>query len=155
VLPINYAGLALILLGIGFMMAEAFMPTFGALGLGGVVAFVAGSIILMDTDTQGYTVAWPLILTIALLSAAFFFTVVWLALKARRRTVVSGSEEMSRAEGVALEDFSEAGRVRVHSEEWQARAQVPIRRGQKVRIVARDGLVLTVEPVATATPSTT
>jgi membrane-bound serine protease (ClpP class) len=146
VLPINYAGLALILLGIAFMVAEVFLPTFGALGIGGVVAFVVGSIILMDTDVEGVAVAWPLIVIIALVSALFFFGVVWLALKARRREVVSGAEELDRSLGVALEDFSETGRVRVHSEDWQARARVPVRRGQQIRVVARDGLVLTVEP---------
>ena len=83
VLPINYAGLALILLGIAFMVAEAFVPSFGALGIGGVVAFVVGSIMLMDTDVEGYTVAWPLIAALAVVSAAFFFTVVAMAMKAR------------------------------------------------------------------------
>ena len=146
VLPINYAGLALILLGIAFMVAEAFLPTFGALGIGGVVAFVVGSIILMDSDVEGFTVAWPLIVIIALVSALFFISVVWLAIKARRRKVVSGAEEMDRSVGVALEDFEGIGRVRIHSEDWQARARVPVHRGQQVRVVARDGLVLTVEP---------
>jgi membrane-bound serine protease (ClpP class) len=146
VLPINYAGLALILLGIAFIVAEAFMPSFGALGIGGVIAFVVGSIILMDTDVEGYTVAWPLILTVSLLSALFFFAVVYLALKARRRGVVSGAEEMEMMIGEALEDFSERGRVRVHSEEWQARTRAPLARGQRVRVVGRDGLVLSVEP---------
>jgi len=150
VLPINYAGLALIMLGIAFMVAEAFLPTFGAFGIGGVVAFVVGSIILMDTDIEGYTVAWPLILVIALVSALFFFTVVYLALKSRRRAVVSGAEEMLQAVGEALEDFDGAGRVRVHSEEWQARAAAPIRQGQRIRVIARDGLVLTVEPAEAA-----
>lgn len=150
VLPINYAGLALIILGIAFMTAEAFMPSFGALGIGGIVAFVVGSIILMDTDVEGYTIAWPLIGSVALASAVFFFAVVYLALKARRRVVVSGAEEMQAAAGVALEDFSGSGRVRVHSEEWQARSRVPIRAGQKIRVVARDGLILTVEPADAA-----
>jgi membrane-bound serine protease (ClpP class) len=152
VLPINYAGLGLILLGIAFMVAEAFMPSFGALGIGGVVAFAVGSIILMDTDIEGYTVAWPLILTVSVVSALFFFAVVWLAMKARRRVVVSGTEEMQGALGEALEDFAGSGRVRVHSEEWQAHSRVPLKRGQKVRVVGRDGLVLRVEP---SEPNTT
>jgi membrane-bound serine protease (ClpP class) len=150
VLPINYAGLALILLGIAFMTAEALLPGFGALGIGGIVAFVVGSIILMDTDVEGYTVAWPLIGSISLVSALFFFSVVYLALKARRRAVVSGAEELHGMAGVALEDFDGAGRVRVHSEEWQVRSLGPIRSGQKIRVVARDGLVLTVEPADAA-----
>ncbi len=148
VLPINYAGLGLILLGIAFMVAEAFMPSFGALGIGGAVAFVFGSVILLDTDVEGYAIAWPLIATVALASVAFFTGVVWLALRARGRAVVSGSEELIGSVGEALEDFTDRGRVRLHSEEWQARAAAPVRRGQAVRVVGRDGLVLTVEPNA-------
>jgi membrane-bound serine protease (ClpP class) len=146
VLPINYAGLGLILLGIGFMIAEAFMPSFGILGIGGVIAFVAGSIILMDTDVEGYTIAWPVITAFAAASAAFFIAVVFLALKARQRRVVSGHEEMMGSIGVALESFKGDGRVRVHSEEWQARSGTEVKRGQKVKVIAREGLVLTVEP---------
>ena len=146
VLPISYAGLGLILLGIVFMVAEAFMPSFGALGIGGVIAFAVGSIILMDTDVEGYTIAWPLIATVAVASALFFFAVVALAVKARRRAVVSGGEEMIGAVGAALEDFAESGRVHVHSEDWQARTRAPLKRGQKVRVVEREGLILIVEP---------
>jgi len=147
VLPISFAGLGLILLGIAFMVAEAFLPSFGALGIGGVVAFVVGSIILMDTDVEGYTVAWPLIAGVALASAAFFFTVVAMAMKARKRQVVSGQEEMLGATGAALDNFREGeGRVRVHSEEWQARSGTALKRGQKVKVVGIEGLILTVEP---------
>ena len=146
VLPISYAGLGLILLGIVFMVAEAFMPSFGALGIGGVIAFAVGSIILMDTDVEGYTIAWPLIATVAVASALFFFAVVALAVKARSRAVVSGGEEMIGAVGAALEDFAESGRVHVHSEDWQARTRAPLKRGQKVRVVEREGLILIVEP---------
>ena len=147
VLPVSYAGVGLILLGTGFMVAEAFAPSFGALGLGGLVAFVIGSIILFDTEGGGFGVAWPLIAATAGLSAAFFFGVVVLALRARRRAVVSGPEEMIGLDGEALEDFTQGvGRVRVHSEEWQARAGSPIRRGAQVKVTGRDGLVLVVEP---------
>ena len=147
VLPISFAGLGLILLGIAFMVAEAFMPSFGVLGIGGVVAFGVGSIILMDTDVEGYTISWPLIAGVALVSAAFFFTVVAMAMKARKRQVVSGKEEMLGATGAALENFKEGeGRVRVHSEEWQARSGTALKRGQKVKVVGIEGLILTVEP---------
>ena len=146
VLPINYAGLGLILLGMAFMVAEAFVPSFGALGIGGVIAFVVGSIILMDTDVEGYTIAWPLIAAVATLSAAFFIGVVLMALKARGRRVVSGREEMLDAVGEVLEDFKGEGRIRVHSEEWQARSGVALTRGQKIKVVGIDGLILKVEP---------
>jgi membrane-bound serine protease (ClpP class) len=146
VLPISFAGLGLILLGIVFMVAEAFLPSFGALGIGGVVAFVVGSIILMDTDVEGYTVTWPLIAAVAAVSAAFFIGVAVMALKARKQRVVSGQEEMIGALGEALENFKDAGRVRVHSEEWQARSDTALKRGQKVKVVGIEGLILTVEP---------
>jgi len=128
------------------MVAEAFAPGFGVLGLGGLVAFVIGSIILFDVEGGGFSVAWPLIAATALVSAAFFFGVVYLALRARRRAVVSGHEEMIGSAGEALEDFAQGiGRVRVHSEEWQARAGGPIRRGEQVKVTGRDGLVLVVK----------
>lgn len=146
VLPISYAGLGLILLGIAFMVAEAFLPSFGALGIGGVTAFVIGSIILFDTDVEGFDVAWQLIAAVALLSAAFFFAVVALAVKARKRGVVSGAEELIGATGTALEPFNGAGRVRVHSEEWQARSSAPLKRGEGVKVIGREGLILIVEP---------
>jgi membrane-bound serine protease (ClpP class) len=146
VLPVNYAGLGLILLGMAFMVAEVFMPSFGALGIGGVIAFVVGSIILLDTDVPGYDVAWQLIIVVALTSSAIFFGVVTLALKARKRAVVSGREFMIGAVGEALTSFADRGRVRVQGEEWQARTRVPIAQGQRVRVVGIEGLTLIVEP---------
>ncbi len=147
VLPVNYAGLALIVLGIAFMVAEAFVPSFGALGIGGVISFVAGSIILLDTSVEGYEIAWQLIATVAIVSALVFGGIVWLALRARKRRVVSGREEMIGASGETLEAFTGNGRVRVHSEEWQARADGKLRRGQRIKVVGIEGLTLVVEPV--------
>lgn len=146
VLPVNYAGLALIVLGIAFMVAEAFMPSFGALGIGGVIAFVAGSIILLDTSVEGYEIAWQLIALVAITSMLIFGGIVWLALRARNRAVVSGREEMLGQIGETLEAFSDQGRVRVHSEEWQARTKARLRRGQRIKVVGIEGLMLTVEP---------
>jgi len=147
VLPVNYAGLALIVLGIAFMVAEAFMPSFGALGIGGVIAFVVGSIILLDTSIEGYAIAWQLIAVVAVTSAVTFGGIVWLALRARGRAVVSGREEMVGLVGEALEAFADHGRVRVHSEEWQARTNARLRRGQRIKVVGMEGLTLNVEPI--------
>ena len=146
VLPVNFAGLGLILLGIGLMVAEVFMPSFGVLGLGGVAAFVVGSVMLLDTAAPGFGPSWWLISGVALLSAAFFMTIVSLALRARRRPVVSGREQMIGAVGEALSTFRSDGRVRVHGEEWQAQTHRPLVRGQKVKVVGMEGLVLIVEP---------
>ena len=146
VLPVSYAGLGLILLGIMFMVAEVFMPSFGALGIGGVISFVIGSIILLDTEVEGYTIAWELIAVVAVVSASIFIGVVYMALKARKRVVVSGQEEMIGAVGEALENLGHEGRVRVHSELWHARATEPIESGKKVKVIGIEGLLLIVEP---------
>jgi len=145
-LPVNYAGLALILLGIAFMVAEAFVPAFGSLGVGGVIAFVIGSIILIDTDVPGFDIPYALIGGIAAASAAFLIFVVGMLVKGRRRPVVTGREELIGASGVALEDFSGEGWARVHSENWRARANVPVRKGDALRVTAIEGLVLDVVP---------
>ncbi len=146
VLSVSYAGVGLILLGIAFMVAEAFMPSFGALGIGGVVAFVVGSVILLDTEVPGFGISYWLIGAVALTSTAFFMTVASLALRARRRAVVSGSEELIGSLGVALSGFKQVGRIRIHGEDWQARSTAPVRHGQKVRVTAREGLTLIVQP---------
>jgi membrane-bound serine protease (ClpP class) len=147
VLPVNYAGLGLLSLGIVFMLAEAVVPSFGALGFGGVIAFVIGSIILFDQEGSAYAVSLPLILTLSLLSAGFFLFIVGAAIKARNRPVVSGQEEMLTAVGEVLDDFERDGRIRIHGEVWNARSTVPLRKGSLVEVVAMDGLVLHVKPV--------
>ncbi|MFQ5487440.1 MAG: nodulation protein NfeD [Gammaproteobacteria bacterium] len=147
VLPINYAGLALMLLGIAFMIAEVFVPSFGALGIGGVIAFVIGSIMLLDTGVPGYGVSIPLIGAFALLSAAFFMLVIAMVVKARHRPVVTGREELLGSLGEVLEARGQEGRVRVHSESWVARSGSPLQAGQQVRVLDVEGLTLLVEPV--------
>jgi membrane-bound serine protease (ClpP class) len=146
VMPISYAGLALMILGIILMIAEAFVPSFGALGLGGLIAFVIGSVMLIDTDVPGYGVPWILIVPVALTSGLFSFFVVGMAIKARARPVVTGAEEMIGARGEILEDMEHEGWARVHSEQWRVRSSVPLKRGSRVRVRARDNLILEVEP---------
>jgi membrane-bound serine protease (ClpP class) len=146
VLPISYAGLALMLLGIVLMTSEAFVPSFGALGLGGLIAFVIGSVMLIDTDLPGYGLPWALIVPVAVASALFSFFIASMALRARRRPVVTGAEEMLGARGEVLEDIEREGWARVHGELWRVRSRVPIPRGTLVRVHARHDLVLDVEP---------
>lgn len=146
-LPINYAGFALIILGIIFMVAEAFVPSFGALGIGGVAAFVIGSIILMDTDVPGYGVSLPLIGSIALVSSALFAIVLVMALKSRRRPVVSGQEELVGAIAEATQDFEQQGYVHLHGENWNAISKKPVRKGEKLIVTKLDGLTVHVEPM--------
>jgi len=146
-LPINYAGFALILLGVIFMVAEAFAPSFGALGIGGVVAFVIGSVILIDTDVPGFDISVILIGSIALVSSILFTLVLMMAIKARRRPVVSGQEQLIGAVGEALQDFDQHGYVFVHSERWNATSDAPVTKGQKLKVIKMDGLNLIVKPL--------
>lgn len=147
VLPINYAGLGLIVLGIALMIAEAFAPSFGALGIGGGIAFVFGSIILMDTDAPGFGLSPWLVGVLALMNLAFFAVVLGALFKSRKRPVVSGREMLLGSKGVALSDFDSAGQVRVQGEIWQARTNQSLTQGQDVRITDLDGLELQVEPL--------
>ncbi len=147
-LPINYAGLALIVLGLGFMAAELFVTSYGALGIGGTIAFVMGSILLIDTDVPGYDIPWFLIGIVAALSLAFFLFVIGMALRARKQSVVSGREELLGATGEVLEQRQGEWWARVHSELWRVKGTVPLIANQKVRVVGMEGLVLTVEPIA-------
>jgi membrane-bound serine protease (ClpP class) len=145
-LPVNYAGLALILLGVVLMIAEFMVPSFGALGIGGVASFVFGSVILIDTDVPGYGISMPLLVSMAATAAVAVLGTIWLALRSRRLPVVSGVEQLERATATALEDFEREGAVRVHGERWRARSAMPVRRGDALKIVAVDNLVLRVEP---------
>ncbi|MBU1689300.1 MAG: nodulation protein NfeD [Gammaproteobacteria bacterium] len=146
-LPVNYAGLALILLGISFMVAEAFFPGFGVLGIGGIIAFVVGGVILIDTEVPGFGIPLELIITIAVVSALLLGLVGGMALKARQRRVVSGDEGLIGSAGEMLDDAETEGWARVHGENWRVQTRTPLQRGQKVRVLARDGLVLQVKPM--------
>ena len=147
VLPVNYAGLALILLGIAFMIAELFVPSFGALGMGGIVAFVIGSIILFDVEGGNMAVSMPLIIAVSILSGAFFLIVVRSVINAHRKPVVSGAEQIIGSTGSALEDFDAKGEIHILGENWQAESSAPVKQGEQVRVVGRDGLILKVEPL--------
>lgn len=150
-LPINYAGMGLILLGVSLMVAEAFAPSFGMLGIGGVIAFVTGSIILIDTEAPGFGIDVSVIATFSGISALIFIVVVGMAIKARRRPVASGLEELVGAEAIVINDFDHTGRVTIHSESWNAQTHSPLHKGQSVRVTGISGLTLQVEPIASST----
>ncbi len=147
VLPVNYAGLALIVLGVILMVAEAFVPSFGALGLGGIAAFVFGSIILLDSDVPGFSISPTLIGGTAAVAGGALMALMYFLVRSFRRPVVSGAEEMVGASGRVLEDFDGSGDVFVHGERWNARSRVPLQAGQDVRVTGMNGLELEVEPV--------
>ncbi|MGH8529763.1 MAG: NfeD family protein [Nevskiales bacterium] len=146
ILPVNYVGLALIALGIVMIVAEAFVPSMGVLGIGGVIAFVAGSILLMDTGVPGYGVPLGIVGAVAAAAAGVVLLTMGLLVRARRRPVVTGQEALLDAPAVAMEDFIEEGWVHLAGERWRARSGVPITRGQALRVVRVEGLILTVEP---------
>jgi membrane-bound serine protease (ClpP class) len=144
-LPVNYTGLALIVLGLGFMIAEVFFPSFGSLGIGGVIAFVVGAIFLMDTEIPGYGIPLPLIAGIAVATAAFMILVGGMAAKARNRPVITGREELVGAGGELIEAAGEEVWARVHGETWRVRSGEALAPGSRVRVTNVDGLVLEVK----------
>jgi membrane-bound serine protease (ClpP class) len=144
-LPVNYVGLALIALGVALLASEFFTGASGVLGGGGLLAFVAGSIMLIDTDASGYAVPLPLVGGVALAAAAGLLIVGKLAFTARGRPIVSGREYLIGATGVML-DFKDESYASVQGETWKVRSGRALQAGERVRVTAIDGLVLEVEP---------
>lgn len=152
-LPVSFAGVALILLGIAFMIGEAFLPSFGVVGFGGIVAFVVGALILIDTDAPGFGIPLALIGTLALLSAVLIGGVMGMALKARRRALVSGDAGLlgslvTVTTVMAGNPF--CGVVLAQGEQWQVQCATPLQPGQSVRVTARHGVMLQVSAAAPA-----
>ncbi len=147
VLPVNYAGLALIFMGIALMIAEAYAPSFGALGIGGVAAFVFGSVMMFDTGIPGFGISLTFVIGLALLFAVLIIWLVGFLLKLRRRGAVSGRESIVGGIATAMEDFTRDGSVWLEGEAWHARSTIPIAKNQEVVVRAMDGLILDIEPV--------
>lgn len=144
-LPINYVGLGLILCGIGFLVAEAFVTSYGVLGIGGVIAFIVGSVLLLDTKVPGYTIAFPLIISVGIITSGFILFIVNLALRARARPVVSGREEIIGSTGEVVDYSKDIYRVRIKGEIWQAKSEDKLKVGQKIRVTEINGLLLKIE----------
>ena len=145
-LPVNYAGLVLIALGLAFMVAEVFLPSFGALGIGGIVAFVVGAVILFDTDVPDFSVPLAVVVPLAISSALLLVVVGRLALRARRRPVVSGREQLLGSVGPVLETAGTEGWALLQGERWKVNSPVRLERGQRVRVIGMQGLTLAVRP---------
>jgi membrane-bound serine protease (ClpP class) len=146
-LPINYAGLGLIVLGLAFIVSEAFLPSFGALGIGGTIALIIGTVMLIEPEARGSTTSIAFVAALGLTSAVVVFTIVAMAVRARKREVVSGRELLVGATGVVLEDLQKEGWARVQGESWRVVSATPLFRGQTVRITGIEGLTLSVEPL--------
>ena len=145
-LPINYAGAALVLLGIGLMVAEAHIGSFGVIGVGGIVAFVIGAIMMFPTDAPGFTLSLSVVGATTAATAALFLLVLTMLLRSRRRPVVTGKEGLLGAGGETVAWDGEEGRVRVNGEIWRARARLTLQPRARIKVINREGLVLVVEP---------
>ncbi|HEX9191364.1 MAG TPA: nodulation protein NfeD [Candidatus Deferrimicrobiaceae bacterium] len=146
-LSANYAGFLLILLAMILFILEIKITSYGALTIGGIVALVLGSIMLFRASGDPFLrVSWTVLITMAAVSAAFFGGIISLAVRSQLRKPVSGPEGMIGAAGEALQDFDGKGKVRVLGELWDARCDLPVRRGDRVVVTAREGMTLIVAP---------
>ena len=148
VLPINYAGVSLLLLGIGLLVAELFLPTFGLLGVGGVVAFVLGSLFLFDAPAHEIMVARSVIVTVALCAGLIMFTLTMLAARAWRQKPVSGTGGLVGTIGEVRVRIAPRGKVWINGEYWNAESDEEIEVGQEVEVVALQGLLMKVRRAA-------
>jgi membrane-bound serine protease (ClpP class) len=144
-LPINYAGLALILLGVIFFILELKVVSYGALGIAGVISLVIGSIMLIDLPSGILSISYTTIIIVAVLTGVFFFGVLSYAIKAQLSKVKTGREGLVGEEGAALTDVFEEGKVFVYGEIWNGKSEEPVSQGEKVIVTAIEGLVLKVK----------
>lgn len=143
-LPINYTGLSLIIVGLALMVGEALMPSFGVLGVGGIIAIVLGSIMLMDAEYLA--ISLPLIGGVALVSGGLMLWTLTRFATLRKRPAHTGMEQLIGASAIALEDFDTRGHVRLHGERWNAVTNVPIKQGDEVKVERLEGLTVYVSP---------
>ncbi|HAT1884426.1 TPA: nodulation protein NfeD [Legionella pneumophila] len=144
-LPINYAGLGLIILGILFVIAEAFTPSFGALGVGGTVSFILGSIMLMNTEHIAFQIAWSAIWAMAVLNILIFVLVLGMLVKSRNQKIRHGLETLVGAKGRALGDINLEGQAVIKGEIWNVHSSSPIAANKSIKVTRASGLLLEVE----------
>jgi len=147
VLPVNYVGLALIIVGFALIVAEAFIPSFGALGIGGIAAFIFGSIMMFDSGVPGFGISKTFVFSIAIIVSGLLFLLVTFMLKLQRRGAVSGTGSIIGGVGTAMQTFTGEGKIWLEGEAWAAVSSVRVKKDQHVRVRAIDGLTLLVEPV--------
>lgn len=145
-MPVNYVGLSLIVIGIGFMILELYVTSYGAIGIGGVIAFVVGSIMLYDTHDPHFRVTYTLILAMATLTAAFFFLVIYMLIRSHKKHIVTGQEALIGSEGVVMNIDKDKITIMLMGEIWSAESSSMLAPGQHVKVVKSNGLMLTVKP---------
>lgn len=152
IMPVNYVAAGLLVLGIALLVVEAFAPSFGILGVGGIIAFVLGSFLLFNEPETGMAIAMPILIFVTIVSVIMLSFVLSLAIRARNRPIVTGTEEMLSEVGVVEHDFNDKGWIKIHGEIWKARSTQPLKAGQKVKVVAVNDLDLDVIPVVDDKP---
>jgi membrane-bound serine protease (ClpP class) len=148
VLPVNYVGLALILVGLALITAEAFVPSFGALGIGGIAAIIFGTIMMFDTGIPGFGISITFVISMGLVAGLLLLWLLSYLVKARKQGAVSGRDRIVGAHGVAMASFTGSGKVWLEGEAWSATSKQPVEKDQTVLVLDLDGLVLRVEPVS-------
>ncbi len=146
-LPLNYAGLALLLLGLSLMIAEALVPSFGILGIGGIIAFSIGGLMLFDTEFEAFQLGLPTLIITGIISALLIIATINLALKVRKKRLSTGTIALIGQSGEALSDLKKEGQVRIGSEIWRATSEDNIEPGDSVSVVSIDALLLTVKKI--------
>ena len=144
VLPINYTGLALVLLGVGLLVGEAFFPNFGVLGVGGIVSLALGSLLLFDTPTSDFGVDRSIVFTAVGTIGSFVLAISYLVFRSQKTSPALGKEGLIGQIGEVRGRLAPTGRIFVHGENWRAEADAPIDVGEKVRVVGYDGMQLKV-----------
>ena len=147
-LPVNYAGVLLILLAIILFLLEIKIPSYGVLTIGGVISFLVGSIMLYDPQTPFVQVSWEVIAVVTIATVVFFVFAVGMGIRAQAKKKVGGREEIMEATAKALEDFQEgSGQVLFDGEIWQASSTDPVQKGEMVKVTHLEGLKMTVKKV--------
>lgn len=145
-LPVNFAALGLIILGIVFLVTELFVTSFGVLAVGGIVAFILGSILLFDKGIPGYQISKSIIITVSILTTGFFLFILRMVVAAHKKPVVSGVESLVGTIATVIPVPGQASRIRVQGELWQIQSDVPLKAGQSVEVIAVKDLILIVKP---------
>jgi membrane-bound serine protease (ClpP class) len=147
-LPVNYAGMLLFVLGIVFFILEATVTSYGLLAIGGVIAMLLGSVMLMKTDVEFLQISWSVILPVVALAAAFSLFIVGMGVKAMRRRPVTGREEMIGLVGIVKTALTPNGQLAVHGELWEAISDRPLQPGEQAEVIRVEGLRLYVKPLS-------
>jgi membrane-bound serine protease (ClpP class) len=146
-LPVNYAGVALILLAIILFIAEIKVISHGILSIGGIVSLTIGSLMLFQSPDPSLRVSWGVLIPAVSITSLFFIAVIAIALKAQMRKTLGGEEGMEGEEGQAITDVFSEGKVLIHGEHWNAISDVPVTKGSKIRVIRLEHMKIKIEPI--------